>query len=387
LPLAGVILRQRFVDELGLRTGQVEHLLGQLLDRELVRIAEVDRAWEIAPGVHHAQEAFDEIIDIAERAALLPIAVDRDRLTLQRLDDEVRHHTPVIGVHPGAIGVEDPHDLDVELVLPVVVEEQRLGAALALVVAGARTDRIDVTPIALRLWVNARIAVYLGSRRLEDPRLHALGETEHVDRARHARLGRLDRIELVMHGAGGTGEIVDLVDLDIEREADVVAHEFEARVVVQMVDIALVAGEEVIDAEDFIAPFEKPVDQVRAKEAGASCHEDALAAVISLLHSLALLRSSIERRRSLRKTVNRPRGNDDLFFSHVRTEISCTYTFSKASLIRAMSCSRVVALLLKSTAQIPSGLCTDPRYMLAHVGGLAKPTRYAKRCQILAGQA
>ena len=51
--------------------------------------------------------------------------------------------------------------------LAAVVEEQRLGAALALVVAGAEADRIDVAPVALRLRVHGRVAVDLGGRGLQ----------------------------------------------------------------------------------------------------------------------------------------------------------------------------------------------------------------------------
>ena len=58
-------------------------------------------------------------------------------------------------------------------VLAVIVEEQRLGAALAFVVAGARADRVDVAPIVLGLRVDGGIAVNLGGRRLEDPALAA----------------------------------------------------------------------------------------------------------------------------------------------------------------------------------------------------------------------
>ena len=40
----------------------------------------------------------------------------------------------------------------------------------------------------------------------------------------HARFRRLNRIVLVVNRGGGTGEIVNLVDLHIERKRDVVPH-------------------------------------------------------------------------------------------------------------------------------------------------------------------
>ena len=51
-------------------------------------------------------------------------------------------------MHAGAISVEDAYDLDVEIVLAMVVKKQCFGAALALIVARARTNRVDVAPIA-----------------------------------------------------------------------------------------------------------------------------------------------------------------------------------------------------------------------------------------------
>jgi hypothetical protein len=48
----------------------------------------------------------------------------------------------------------------------VIIEEQRLGAALAFIIAGARSDRVDVAPIVLGLWMNRGIAVNLAGRGL-----------------------------------------------------------------------------------------------------------------------------------------------------------------------------------------------------------------------------
>jgi hypothetical protein len=52
-------------------------------------------------------------------------------------------------------------------------------------------------------------------------------------------LGGLYRIVLVLDRRGGKGEVVDFVDLNEQREGDVVAQEFETRVCVKMFDIAL----------------------------------------------------------------------------------------------------------------------------------------------------
>jgi len=103
-----------------------------------------------------------------QRARLQPVAIERDVMAKQRLDNEVRDHATVVGVHPRTVGIEYPCDLDRQIVLPTVVEEQGFRATLALVVAGARTDRIDVPPIVLALRVNAGIAIDLRGRGLQN---------------------------------------------------------------------------------------------------------------------------------------------------------------------------------------------------------------------------
>ena len=183
-------------------------------------------------------------------------------------------------MHARAVGVEDAHDLDLQPVLAVIVEEQRFGAALALIIAGARTDRIDVAPIGFRLGMDSGIAIDLARRGLQDLRLEAFGQAQHVDGAVDGGFRRLHRIMLVMDRRRRTGEIVDLINLDIEREAHIVAHELEARMGVQVIDIALGAGEQIVDAQHFVALIEQPVGQVRSQEAGTACHEDPLSAFI-----------------------------------------------------------------------------------------------------------
>ena len=120
--------------------------------------------------------------------------------------------------------------LDAYAVLAVIIETQGLGAALALVVAGAPAVRVDVGPIILGLRVDGRVAVDLARGRLQELSAQPLGQPQHVDGAEHAGLGRLHRIELVVHGRGGAREIVDLVDLDIEGEGYVVTQQLEVRV-------------------------------------------------------------------------------------------------------------------------------------------------------------
>ena len=251
------------------RSGHGDHGLRELEDREFGRVAEVDRPGHLVRRVHQANQAGYEVVDVAEGAGLPAVAVDRDVLVPQRLDDEVRDHPAVVGMHPGAVGVEDAGDLDPQPVLSPVVEEQRFGAALSLVVAGARPDRIDVAPIGFGLRVDRRIAVDLGRRGLQDARFDPLGEAQHVDRADDAGLRGLHGIVLVMDRGGGAGEVEDAVDLDEQRQADVVPHQFETRMPHQVADVPPRARVEVVDAEHLLATRQQRFAKMRADEAGS----------------------------------------------------------------------------------------------------------------------
>ena len=82
---------------------------------------------------------------------------------------------------------------------------------------------------------------------------------------------------LVVDRRGRAGEIVDLVDLDVERERDIVAHQLEARMGQQMLDVVLAAGEEVVDADDVVAFRNQAIAKVRTEEPGAAGDENRLA--------------------------------------------------------------------------------------------------------------
>ena len=65
-----------------------------------------------------------------------------------------------------------------------------------------------------------------------------------------------------MDGRCRAGEVVDLVHLHVERKGDVVAHEFEVRVVQQVHDVAPRAGVEVVHAQHVITVGQQPLAQV-----------------------------------------------------------------------------------------------------------------------------
>jgi len=64
-------------------------------------------------------------------------------------------------MHIRAVGVEDSRHLDAQVMLPPVVKEERLGAALSFIIARPEANRIDMPPIGFGLWMNLRIAINL----------------------------------------------------------------------------------------------------------------------------------------------------------------------------------------------------------------------------------
>ena len=62
---------------------------------------------------------------------------------------------------------------------------------------------------------------------MQDAGLAPFCQPQHVDHPNRRRLDRLNRVGLVCLGRGGTGQVVDLVDLQKDRPHDVVPDQFE----------------------------------------------------------------------------------------------------------------------------------------------------------------
>src|SRR4029453_6421451 len=152
-------------------------------------------------------------------------------------------------MHSRAVRIEETDHVDAQVMLAPIVEKDRLGGSLALVVTGPRSNWIDVTPIILSLRVDLRITVDLRSGCQQDPRLSPLGQAKHVDRPVHGSLGGLDWVALIVHWRRGTCQVVDLIDLDEKRKCTVVPDQLESRVLEQMFDVDPRCGIEVVDAK------------------------------------------------------------------------------------------------------------------------------------------
>src|SRR5262245_2191651 len=91
----------------------------------------------------------------------------------------------------------------------------------------------------------------------------------------HADLGGLHRVELIVHRRGRASEIIDLVNLDIERKTDVMAGQLKARMREEVVNVAPRSGVEVVDAQDLVAARQQPFAQMRPDEPCSARDENA----------------------------------------------------------------------------------------------------------------
>ena len=178
-------------------------------------------------------------------------------------------------MHPGAVRVEDTDHANIDAVLAVVIEKQRLGAALALVIAGAGADGIHIAPVVLLLRMGQRVAVNLAGRGLEDARAAPPGKLQHVDRPMHGCLHRLHGVVLVMYRARRAGEVEDAVHLQAQRLRHIVADELEIHLAKKVRDIRLGAGEQVVEADDIAALGHQALAKMRTDKARPSGDEHA----------------------------------------------------------------------------------------------------------------
>ena len=264
------------MNDLNLGPRDFDNQFSQFPDGELTGISDVHRSVKVFRPVHHRLKGIQEIVAVAERTRLATVSVDRDRLAGQRLSDEVADHPTVIRMHPRTIGIEDANDPNIDFVLAVVIEHQRLGGPLAFVVTRANADWIDASAVRLGLRMNLRISVHLTGRGMQDPRPEPLGQPQHVDRAHDRSLNRLDRVVLVVTRCGGTGEVIDLVDFSLVGIDHVVADELEVRPADQVFDVGLLAREEIIEAEHLMPLIDEAITEMRAEEAGAAGNKNPL---------------------------------------------------------------------------------------------------------------
>jgi hypothetical protein len=76
--LARIILRARSVYDARARSGELDHQRCQFENGKFFRIADIDWSGHVIGAIHQANEAVDQIIDIAKRARLQSVTKHGD---------------------------------------------------------------------------------------------------------------------------------------------------------------------------------------------------------------------------------------------------------------------------------------------------------------------
>src|SRR5690606_6751588 len=165
LTLLWIIHRKGHKFNFGRGVGKFNYFFCKLEYGKLMRITHIYRADKIIRR-HHFDHTVYQIIYILETARLRSISIDSNISTLESLYDKIRDNASVLRVHSWAICVEDSYDLNIDLMLTMIIHEKCFCTPFAFIITRANTDRVDITPIILFLWVYGRIAIYFTCGRL-----------------------------------------------------------------------------------------------------------------------------------------------------------------------------------------------------------------------------
>src|SRR3990172_2438991 len=126
----------------------MEDLFSQREDADFIRVAKVYRSGKSILCVHQLYEAFDYIIHVAETPCLCSIPINSKVFAPEGLNNKVADDPAVVRVHPRSIYIENTPDFYPDFMLPEIVEKKRLSTSFALIVAGAKSDGVHISPIA-----------------------------------------------------------------------------------------------------------------------------------------------------------------------------------------------------------------------------------------------
>ncbi|MCY1526865.1 hypothetical protein D9M68_619090 [compost metagenome] len=218
----------------------------------------------------------------AEVAAGLAVAVDGDVFALDHSGGPLGNHRRVgaVGILPLAEHVEIPqaHGLEaigarehvrVQLVDVLGHRVRRQGLADVLFDLGQR-GMVAVGGAGGRIHERLHFGIARRDQHVQEPAdIHLVGGDRVLQRARHRAQRRLMQHEVgALHGAAAGFQVADIAFnegkarpfLGRDRTAD-------------FVQVALVAGGEIVQAGDGLAQFQQGLQQVRADEAGAAGHQ------------------------------------------------------------------------------------------------------------------
>lgn len=87
---------------------------------------------DLGPGQKH--DALNQVVDVTEAPGLTAVSVHGERLTAQRLHQEVGDNATVIGVQARTIRVENAGQMGVHAARAMKCHDESFGKALSLVV-------------------------------------------------------------------------------------------------------------------------------------------------------------------------------------------------------------------------------------------------------------
>ncbi len=124
-----------------------------------------------------------------------------------------------------------------------------LGVTLGLVIDAARPDRVHMTPVCFRLRRNFGIAIAFAGGSEEEFGVFGEREAECVVRAQRSDLKCLNGHFQIIDGAGRGSEVQHVIKRtsNVDVIGDVGARDAKARVLLEMGDIRVHAGNQVIE--------------------------------------------------------------------------------------------------------------------------------------------
>jgi hypothetical protein len=161
------------------------------------------------------------------------------------------------------------------LVLAMIIEKKRLSATFSFVVAGSRTYAIDVAAVFLRLGVDCRISVYFRGGCLEYFGLDPFCQAKHVDSAVNIYFGGLNGVVLIVDGGCRACQVINFVHFNIKRERDVVAQEFEKRIVQKSGYVSFGARIKIVRTKHIVSLCQQALAKVRANKTSTPGNKNA----------------------------------------------------------------------------------------------------------------
>ena len=132
-----------------------------------------------------------------------------------------------------------------------------------------------MSPVALRLGMNLRVAVALRSRGVQIAGLVSLRNFESIDGSRRADEEGFKAEPGVVDWTCGRGKVEDEVDVAyVEGLTDIDLGKVEAGLVLEVGKVCFVAGAQIVDADDGVSRVEQGIAKVRAKKTCSSRYED-----------------------------------------------------------------------------------------------------------------